>query len=1120
MTDTYEPSSSFVRPDEIRCTATQVVHVAETRPIFSSATTNAYLTAGDKKGALNDSNDSNNSDYVSRSDLPYADYDTIFSAALDLHLMEIGSAVSPCPDHHFRELSEPPYYHLMDPLLTNNSNWTEDVRKAQNIIDQNVADMLATKLRTGQRVEATGCDDKAKVVSDKKSFVVEFTSAREYEQFLEFKNKLTASSCSSPSGDDDCLASSLYSHTSRVIFEESYQRGNQAAAEKLVSIIEPRAENESYQLSSTPPSVSSSLSSDSSSYLATLTEEDEDEEEVEEAKLEDHKRLLLRCPPPVPTNSETEAIQRPDITEQLTDIRIERDPPIKELTTPQDETSTSLNGTAEGEECATEAGAFFGACPLRASPSKESKQMQIPVEAELGGETSSRDVKRHTDSARSTTAVTEHTASDGACDQSTPVIRILAEPKDNLQVNNRPFVSNNSTGIVPSKTTFPGPSSTSSSLSKASWRATEADKNRIVSNLKSSACNSDSCDSHSCSSLDCDCDLLNESSGYVCAEENLCTQNDDDVCKKSNSSISRLPTESSLDCECCSDKLRSEETSSASASPFTDSYQNKRAADGGLHNNKSCCCYCCSCQEKSSANNNNNTIGECSSRFEEGVGISNNEEDSYDANVTFFSCCSDDNYSSPLGEVANVTTSSCQLCDKSDTDNLNESVCLELPNEQPCANLKGSSVANTFPSFSSHSVSVAVARQISLQEDDRAKAGTLSEADTSEGAISSPSSKRRRRCEGESEFGFVKRPHYLSSERVNVGNDDVNGSGDKHLGLRPSSSTSSLNSSFSENSASFVASNRLKRLEERLKKFHYAKKLISDPQDHGQTEGNSIWPVSDEDDDEQAKLISEIRTRLQENGTQNESVCTGGGHENTELVCAETTKESLDKNNNSVPSCLLQDSDNANGLRQNTNPIRRGSDYDEAVTRFGGTPSPTESLLDNNKSSGAPEHLLYDSDDISQCTFNVANYYPEPPLTIHDECYDELIDEQQAEQVQLEESCDCVLEAYPLCYINKPGVLRGKYAEMRENTGPLRGLLKKPNRPPQQRKNRVVFDETRNEFFDADYIILIREDCPYDEEDEEPCTCGEHELVRLCCEEGCQCPGYIEGDGKTPQVRK
>lgn len=87
------------------------------------------------------------------------------------------------------------------------------------------------------------------------------------------------------------------------------------------------------------------------------------------------------------------------------------------------------------------------------------------------------------------------------------------------------------------------------------------------------------------------------------------------------------------------------------------------------------------------------------------------------------------------------------------------------------------------------------------------------------------------------------------------------------------------------------------------------------------------------------------------------------------------------------------------------------------------------------------------------------------------------------------------------------------------NSGTLRGLLKKPNRPAPSQKNRVIFDETRNEFFDADYIILVRDDCPYDEEDEEPCTCGEHELVRLCCDEGCQCTAYAE-DGRTPQVIK
>lgn len=120
--------------------------------------------------------------------------------------------------------------------------------------------------------------------------------------------------------------------------------------------------------------------------------------------------------------------------------------------------------------------------------------------------------------------------------------------------------------------------------------------------------------------------------------------------------------------------------------------------------------------------------------------------------------------------------------------------------------------------------------------------------------------------------------------------------------------------------------------------------------------------------------------------------------------------------------------------------------------------------------------------------------------------------------------CQCTIESivplYPEAY-RAPLSNPNKTAEiMRDMTssGTLRGLLKKPNRPPPSQKNRVIFDETRNEFFDADYIILVRDDCPYDEEDEEPCTCGEHELVRLCCDEGCQCTAYSD-DGRTPQVK-
>lgn len=121
-------------------------------------------------------------------------------------------------------------------------------------------------------------------------------------------------------------------------------------------------------------------------------------------------------------------------------------------------------------------------------------------------------------------------------------------------------------------------------------------------------------------------------------------------------------------------------------------------------------------------------------------------------------------------------------------------------------------------------------------------------------------------------------------------------------------------------------------------------------------------------------------------------------------------------------------------------------------------------------------------------------------------CCNNSDDDDDAKSDESDFFCDCLVESVPLYQSNS----------MRETGGKLRGLLKPANRPPATRKNRVVFDETRNEFFEADYIILIREDCPYDEEDEEPCTCGDHELVRICCDEGCNC-GYTE-DSRTPPV--
>ncbi|XP_055634479.1 uncharacterized protein LOC129774670 isoform X2 [Toxorhynchites rutilus septentrionalis] len=173
---------------------------------------------------------------------------------------------------------------------------------------------------------------------------------------------------------------------------------------------------------------------------------------------------------------------------------------------------------------------------------------------------------------------------------------------------------------------------------------------------------------------------------------------------------------------------------------------------------------------------------------------------------------------------------------------------------------------------------------------------------------------------------------------------------------------------------------------------------------------------------------------------------------------------------------------------------------------------------------------LLTADPYTNCEFDTRhlNQY-EPTVYQIKYCYDELEEELESEVgsvggiligseservgsvgVSDEDGCECVIEAVPI-YRTLP-------LNMRETTGTLRGLLKKPNRPPPVRKNRVVFDETRNEFFEADYIILIREDCPYDEEDEEPCTCGEHELVRICCDEGCNC-GYTD-DGRTPPSPK
>lgn len=137
----------------------------------------------------------------------------------------------------------------------------------------------------------------------------------------------------------------------------------------------------------------------------------------------------------------------------------------------------------------------------------------------------------------------------------------------------------------------------------------------------------------------------------------------------------------------------------------------------------------------------------------------------------------------------------------------------------------------------------------------------------------------------------------------------------------------------------------------------------------------------------------------------------------------------------------------------------------------------------------AYDELLFSFDCYDELLDYTEQNYNYPVLNCHDDGDSDISDNSDHSESEGECNCDC-----EIC----------KTSKMRELNGQLRGLLKKPNQT-KARKNRVVFDETRNEFFEADYIILIREDCAYDEEDEEPCTCGEHELVRLCCEEGCQC---------------
>lgn len=81
----------------------------------------------------------------------------------------------------------------------------------------------------------------------------------------------------------------------------------------------------------------------------------------------------------------------------------------------------------------------------------------------------------------------------------------------------------------------------------------------------------------------------------------------------------------------------------------------------------------------------------------------------------------------------------------------------------------------------------------------------------------------------------------------------------------------------------------------------------------------------------------------------------------------------------------------------------------------------------------------------------------------------------------------------------------------------LKSLLKKPGQTKGKgHKNRVVINEKLNEFFAADYIILIKEECCTDYEEECDCCCQEHEMIRLgnCKECRAELNLHFGGDGR------
>ncbi|KAL1494266.1 hypothetical protein ABEB36_009890 [Hypothenemus hampei] len=177
-----------------------------------------------------------------------------------------------------------------------------------------------------------------------------------------------------------------------------------------------------------------------------------------------------------------------------------------------------------------------------------------------------------------------------------------------------------------------------------------------------------------------------------------------------------------------------------------------------------------------------------------------------------------------------------------------------------------------------------------------------------------------------------------------------------------------------------------------------------------------------------------------------------------------------------------------------------------------------------NKSEA--EELIPDvSNNDTFCQFNVSEFAAFNANNL--KIYDEFIEHSSSDDDDAD-SCECEEEHFIVIrrmrgdgttMVNNEASERSKHNPDRDN---LKSLLKKPGRGAKSKKsNRVVFNENKNEFFDADYIILIREDCDLDDdEDDGICTCQQHEMVRLtCCEPNCSCQ-YDLGPEPTPQSPK